>query len=323
MENGLATQSENKLTAKELFNTDGVKKKFQELLGKRASAFMTSVLQVVASNELLKKAEPNSIYHAAAVAATLDLPINNNLGFAYIVPYNAKQKDGTYKQVAQFQLGYKGFIQLAQRSGRFQTISATPIYEGQLIESNPLLGFRFDFTQRKSDAIIGYAAYFRLLNGFEKTLFMTVAELQKHGGKYSQTFKRGFGLWKDDFDAMAIKTVIKLLLSKFAPLSIEMQTAVVTDQTIVNDSETTDVTYVDNDEPEIDKPLERIALMISDAQTIDDLDRLYQDVPDALMEAWLLKKEEFSTKALDQQQEIFTDLKINEEENKTKKGGKK
>lgn len=307
--NGIAKQEQTKLTAKDLFNKDEVKRKFHELLGKRASSFMTSVLQVVASNEMLKNADANSIYHAAAVAATLDLPINNNLGFAYIVPYNAKQKDGSYKQVAQFQLGYKGFIQLAQRSGRFQTISATPIYEGQLIESNPLLGFRFDFTQRKSENIIGYAAYFRLLNGFEKTLYMTVGELQKHGGKYSQTFKRGFGLWKDDFDAMAIKTVIKLLLSKFAPLSIEMEKAVIADQGIVHDAETTDVSYTDNEEPEIDKGIERVALMIDDCKTIEQLDTLYPDVPEVLTNAWLQRKSEVA--GLDERPlEIFDNVEV-------------
>ena len=110
------------LSAKNLFATESVKAKFQELLGNRAPAFITSVLQIVASNNLLANADPNSVYHSAAVAATLDLPLNNNLGFAYIVPYNAKQQDGTYRQVAQFQMGYKGFIQLAQRSGQVRKI---------------------------------------------------------------------------------------------------------------------------------------------------------------------------------------------------------
>lgn len=235
------------VTTKALFERVDVKAKFAEMLGKRAPQFITSVLQITSQNPLLAKADPSSIYQSAAVAATLDLPLNASLGFAYIVPYNAKQPDGTYKQVAQFQIGYKGFIQLAQRSGQFKTISAAPIYEGQLIEQNPLTGFVFDFTQKKSDTVIGYAAHFSLLNGFEKTLFMTVDELKKHGTKFSQTFKKGYGLWKDDFDSMAQKTVIKLLLSKFAPLSVDMQRAVITDQAIVNDAETVDVTYVDND----------------------------------------------------------------------------
>ena len=141
-------------TIKAFLEQDMVKQKFAELIGKRATSFITSVLQIVASNELLKNADKNSIYHSAVVAATLDLPLNNNLGFAYIVPYKQKQKDGSYKNVAQFQMGYKGYIQLAQRTGLFKTISGTPIYEGQLVEENPLTGFVFDFTKKTSDNLI-------------------------------------------------------------------------------------------------------------------------------------------------------------------------
>lgn len=271
----------NQLTTKTLFDRDDVKQKFKEMLGKRATSFMTSVLQITTQNALLSKADPVSVYQAAAVAATLDLPLNQNLGFAYLIPYKAKQADGSFKDVAQFQIGYKGFIQLAQRSGQFKTISASPIYEGQLIEQNPLTGFVFDFNQKKSDNIIGYAAHFSLLNGFEKTLFMTADDLKKHGAKFSQTFKKGYGLWKDDFDSMAQKTVIKLLLSKFAPLSVDMQRAVITDQAIVNDADTEDVTYVDNDievltsqEVSDIKETARITEFIENAKTKKQLNEL-------------------------------------------------
>jgi recombination protein RecT len=208
------------------------------------------------------------------------LPLNNNLGFAYIVPYKAKQKDGSYKTVAQFQMGYKGFIQLAQRSGQFETISAAPVYEGQLIGENPLTGFEFDFSKaaKKSDTVIGYAAYFKLLNGFNKTLYMSVADLTKHGTRFSQTFKKGYGLWKDDFEGMCIKTVIKLLLSKFAPLSIDMQRAVITDQSVINDADTNDVDYADNEEPFVDAELvsekkeqERVTAFIAGAKNVGEL----------------------------------------------------
>lgn len=282
---------------KSLLSRDSVKKKFEELLGKKAQGFITSVLQCVSSNDLLSKADPASIYHAASVAATLDLPLNNNLGFAYIVPYNQKQKDGTYKQVAQFQMGYKGFIQLAQRSGQFKTISASPVYEGQIIESNPLTGYKFDFTKKTSDKVIGYAGYFRLLNGFEKIVFSSVEELKSHGLKYSQTFKKGYGLWNDNFDSMATKTVIKLLLSKFAPLSIEMQKAVVTDQAVINDEEAIDVTYADNaEEIPIDKEEERITLMIQDAKSADELESLRKNIAtDAQAELFADKMESIKT----------------------------
>lgn len=291
--NTLATKED----IKSLLSRDSVKKKFEELLGKKAQGFITSVLQCVSSNDLLSKADPASIYHAASVAATLDLPLNNNLGFAYIVPYNQKQKDGTYKQVAQFQMGYKGFIQLAQRSGQFKTISASPVYEGQIIESNPLTGYKFDFTKKTSEKVIGYAGYFRLLNGFEKIVFSTVEELKSHGLKYSQTFKKGYGLWNDNFDSMATKTVIKLLLSKFAPLSIEMQKAVVTDQAVINDEEAIDVTYADNaEEIPIDKEEERITLMIQDAKSADELELLRKNIAtDAQAELFADKMESIKT----------------------------
>jgi recombination protein RecT len=290
----LPAPSENRMTAKSLFNQDEVKAKFQELLGKRSTSFITSVLQIVASNDLLAKADPVSIYHSAAVAATLDLPLNNSLGFAYIVPYNQKQKDGSYKTVAQFQIGYKGFIQLAQRSGQFRTISAAPIFEGQLVEQNPLTGFVFDFKQKKSELIVGYAAYFSLINGFEKTLFMTDEQLKAHGVRYSQTFKKGYGLWKDDFNAMAIKTVLKLLLAKFAPLSVEMQKAVIADQGIINDTEAQDVTYADNEPTIIDKEKERIRILIEEADTIEQLQSIAVHVDADQVELFEARKEQLT-----------------------------
>lgn len=260
-----------KLTLKQLFNRDDVKNKFQEMLGKRAPQFITSVLQIAASNDLLAKAEPVSIYNSAMVAATLDLPINQNLGFAYIIPYNVKQSDGSYMPKAQFQMGYKGFKQLALRSGQFMTINDTDVREGELKSYNRLTGeIVFDWIQddkeRLSKKIIGYVSYFALLNGFSKTFYMTIAELEKHGLKFSQTYKKGFGLWKDDFDSMAKKTVTKLNLSKNAPLSVEMQKAIIADQAIINDADATDVTYADNEEPKVDKLEERATLLLSDAK---------------------------------------------------------
>ena len=288
----IATQQ----TVKQFFSQDIIKNKVQEVLGQRSSQFITTVLQIASSNELLAKSDPVSILNASMVAATLDLPINQNLGFAYIIPFNQKQKDGSLKTVAQFQLGYKGFIQLAQRSGQFKTISATPIYDGQLIESNPLTGFKFDFTAKKSDIVIGYAAYFELLNGFQKTLYMTVDEMKAHGLKFSQTFKKGYGLWNDDFDSMAQKTVIKLLLSKFAPLSIEMQKAIVTDQAIVNDLKGENLTYDDHEEVKVDKEQERILLMLNECQTIEDVELLETSNPDIDASLFQARKEALSGK---------------------------
>lgn len=290
--------AENQLTAKSLFERDDVKQKFKELLGKRATSFITSVLQIAAQNSLLAKADPVSIYQAAAVAATLDLPLNANLGFAYIVPYNQKYKDekGTWqtKQVAQFQMGYKGFIQLAQRSGQFKSIYSAPVYEGQIIEANPLDGYVFDFAKRTSDKIVGYAAKFKLLNGFEATWYMTTEQLRSHGSRYSKTFTMDKGLWNTDFDAMANKTVIKLLLSKFAPLSVEMQKAVITDQSIINDADTQDVTYIDNEVVPVDKEGERIQLLIQDAKTKEELTKLQPHLREEDADLYNLKFKELS-----------------------------
>lgn len=235
----VTTKDQNPIKA--LFSRPEVKMKIAEMLGKRETAFTTSVLSVVMNNDYLKKARPDSVYMSAMMAATLDLPINPNLGFAYLIPYN----DRELGQVCQFQMGYKGFIQLGLRTGQFKTISATEIYEGQLIAENPLTGFVFDFSKKTSDKIIGYASYFSLINGFEKTFYMPKEKAEAHGAKYSKTYTNPKSRWKLDFDGMALKTVLKLLLSKYAPLSVEMQKAILADQGIIKDTETMDVDYVD------------------------------------------------------------------------------
>ncbi|WP_151676087.1 recombinase RecT [Acinetobacter soli] len=225
-----------------------IRQKFEEILGKKAQGFLASVMQV-ANQPHLKNAVPATVVNAAMMAATLDLPINSNLGFAYIVPYKRKWKEGNQwkeSNEAQFQMGYKGFIQLAQRSGQFSRIAATPVYEGQLVSANPLLGYEFDWTVENKGEAIGYVAFFKLLNGFTAELYMSTADVKKHAGKYSQSFKYGSGVWKDNFEAMALKTVTKLLLSKQAPLSIDMQTAQLADQSIVHDVENNDFEYIDH-----------------------------------------------------------------------------
>ncbi len=289
---------------KSLVNSENVKQKFHEMLGKKSAGFLVSLLNITQTNDLLAKAEPNSIIYSAATAASLDLPIDPNLGFAYILPYNKKQKDGTFKNLATFQLGYKGFIQLALRSGQFKTISSAIIYEGQLVEENPLTGFVFDFKQKKSDKIIGYASYFELINGFSKTFYMSVEECRRHGMEFSQTFKKGFGLWKDKFDSMALKTVTKLNLSKYAPLSIDLQKAIVTDQSVVNNFEGTEIEYVDNEVEALDveavseqKERERVLTWINEAKDVDSLELLADRCnTTVIIEAYRNKLAELKTK---------------------------
>lgn len=242
--------TENQVSVKTYFAKDGVQKKFQELLGKKSTGFITSVMQVVNSNNLLAKATPESVYNSAAMAATLDLPINNNLGFAWIVPYNEKFKDASgqwqSRSVAQFQLGYKGFIQLANRSGQYKAINVVEVYENQFKSFNRLTEeLDADFTQLGVGAVVGFVAYFRLINGFEKTCYWSIEEVKAHGAKFSKTYAHANSVWKTDFNAMAKKTVLKNTISKWGILSIEMQQAVVVDQAVVNDVDTLDVDYVD------------------------------------------------------------------------------
>lgn len=234
-----------KHNAKDFFAKPMVQEKLKELVGKNAPAFATSVLQIVNSNSMLVNADPQTIFSAACMAATLNLPINNNLGFAYIVPFKNNKEN---KIEAQFQLGYKGYIQLAQRSGQFSRIAATPVYSGQLISENPLLGYEFDWSVKPSGEPIGYVAFFKLINGFTAELYMSKEEVMKHANKYSQTAKKGYGVWKDQFEAMALKTVLKLLLSKQAPLSIDMQKAQMADQAIIRDVDKDEFDYIDHQE---------------------------------------------------------------------------
>ena len=209
--NNITAQKEAK-TVRGMLETPAFKKKFEEMLGKKAAGFISSIIAVTNSSNYLMKADPATVIGAAAQAAMLDLPINQSLGFAYIVPY---------KGAAQFQLGYKGYIQLAQRSGQYADIGAKTVYEGELEYENRLLD-KFRFGERTSDKVIGYLAYFRLTNGFEKMLYMTIDEAQAHAKKYSQNYKGGTDKWGlADFNVMAEKTVLKRLLSKYGPLSIE------------------------------------------------------------------------------------------------------
>ena len=206
------TAAKEAKTVKSMLETPAFKKKFEEMLGKKAAGFISSIIAVTNSSNYLMKADPATVIGAAAQAAMLDLPINQSLGFAYIVPY---------KGAAQFQLGYKGYIQLAQRSGQYVDIGAKTVYEGELEYENRLLD-KFRFGERMSDKVIGYLAYFRLTNGFEKMLYMTIDEAQAHAKKYSQNYKGGTDKWGlADFNVMAEKTVLKRLLSKYGPLSIE------------------------------------------------------------------------------------------------------
>jgi recombination protein RecT len=220
------------ITIKEYLAAPAVQRRIEEMLNERASQFVTSVLSLAGSDPQLMVAEPRSLFNACLTAASLNLPINKNLGFAHIIPYNNTKK-GIVE--AQYQMGWKGFVQLAQRSGQYKTISATPVYEGQLISSDPLRGNKYDWTAKTSDKIVGYVSIIVLTNGFEHEFYMSAEEMEAHAKRYSQSYKKNYGPWKDSFPAMAEKTVVKLNVSKYGPMSVELEKALISDQAVIRD----------------------------------------------------------------------------------------
>lgn len=235
---------------KQILDMEATKKRFTDVLGQKAPQFMTSVVNVLSSNPSLKKCSANSILSAALVAATYDLPIDSNLGFSAIVPYNTRVQDPQTKKwetvpVAQFQMMYKGLVQLAIRSGYYEKMNYAVVYKDELTSYNPITGeveFVSDFSNCKDrdsgdeSRVAGYYAWFKLKTGFRHDLFMTRAAVENHAKKYSSAYRydiekgKKSSLWSTDFETMALKTVIKLLLNKWGILSIDMQRAIEDDQ---------------------------------------------------------------------------------------------
>jgi len=236
---GIESRS-NMLTT--VLSLDATRAKFEAILGKNSTAFINSVILTAKHNPKLLMCEPNSVVSSAIVAATLNLPIQANLGFAFIVPYKTARG-----MMAQFQMGWKGYVQLAIRTGEYENINAAEVYKGELTSYDKISGeVKIDSMKKESNEIIGYVAYFKLKNGFSKTLFLTKEQAEQHGQKYSDSYKQEGSAWKDWFDGMALKTAIKQLLSKYGLLSAEMKTAITVDQSVINDADTLDVSYVDN-----------------------------------------------------------------------------
>jgi len=251
-------------TLQQLLNSAGIKRRFEELLDQGAPSFISSILSIVNGNSKLKECSPGSIVAAAGIAAALKLPINPGLGFAYIVPYKGQ---------ASFQMGWKGFVQLAMRSGQYRTLNSGAVREGQIADIDFITG-EIVRGEKISDEIVGYIAYMELINGFRKTLYMTVEEMQKHALKYSQSYAydvrsgRKSSVWSTNFDSMAKKTVLKKLLSTFGIISIDQQssalaTALQSDQAVVTED---GFRYVDNERGE-----EKI-VPFSDVITLPDND---------------------------------------------------
>lgn len=264
-------------TAKSLFASPAVVQKLEGMLGNRTKGFVTNVLQVVQSNSLLSKADPMSVFMSAATAASMNLSVNPSLGEAYIVPFKGQ---------AQFQVGWKGLVQLAQRTGQYHRINAVEVYANQFNSFDRLTEeLDADMTIDGAGAIVGYIGYFRLTNGFEKLEYWSKEKMTAHAKKYSQSYQRGNGVWadgEDGFSAMAKKTVLKSVISKYGIKSIEMQTAIQADQAVVTEDGT--FKYVDNEHDLVaDNAAEedkRALQFVDKCQTIEDLDHLEESLPE-------------------------------------------
>jgi recombination protein RecT len=235
--------SANSLGLKSLLNTPTMQKKFEQVLDKKAPQFMASLLNLYNGDTGIQAAEPMSIVSSAMVAASLDLPIDKNLGYAWIVPFYDSKKG---HKAAQFQLGYKGYIQLALRTGQYKAINVIEVREGELKKWNRLTEeLELDLEGASSEKVIGYCGYFRLVNGFEKTVYWTKDEVEAHRIKFNKAKDKKSlnNVWRSDYDAMAMKTVLRNMLGKWGILSIEMQKAITEDE-----SEMKDITDESNEE---------------------------------------------------------------------------
>lgn len=211
----------------QMLNNTSVQARFNKMLGDEADGFLSSLLTVCNDNKLLRNADPRTILSAAATAASLKLPILPTLGKAYIVPY---------KGAAGFQIGYKGCIELAMRTGKMKHIVAVPVYEGEITKWNKFTE-EVEFGEKVSDKIIGYYASFELLNGFRKSTYWTEEEVLNHAKRFSKSFNNG--PWQTDRVPMCCKTVLLSILKTYAPMSVKMQQAMAADGEVTVMDETT------------------------------------------------------------------------------------
>ena len=205
-------------------SVDSVQEQFRNALKDNAGPFIASIIDLYSSDTYLQECDPNQVIMECLKAATLKLPINKQLGFGYIVPYKVKGK-----ATPQFQIGYKGYIQLAMRTGQYKFLNAGIVEEGVKVNRDRLTGAITFEGEPTSDKPQGYFAYMELLNGFSKTIYMSREEVIAHAKRYSKSFSSDSSAWKSNFDEMAIKTVLRLLLSKFGILSTDMISAFTSD----------------------------------------------------------------------------------------------
>lgn len=230
---------------KDLAQTDAVKSRVAEIMGSRGPQFLAACVQLVNNSAQLQKCDPHSVLGCALTAASLDLSIDPNLGEAHVVPYGDK---------AQFQIGNVGYIQLAMRSGEYKTFGSTVVRDGELVSYDELSGeLTVDKSRRKSEKVIGYAAKFKLLNGFERGEYWTAEEVEKHADMYSKNYRFSKGkpdkeatcLWIQKRDEMAIKTVEKSLIRHYGPKSVQLRSALKVDGGALIDADSGELTYPD------------------------------------------------------------------------------
>ncbi len=268
MSNQLVT---NKPKFSVAIQSDMYKNLINQTLGdkERATRFIASISSAVATNQALQECDAGTILSGALLGESLNLSPSPQLGQYYLVPFNDSKKG--YK-VAQFQLGYKGYIQLAIRSGQYKKLNVLAIKKGELVKYDPLneeieVNLIEDEEERENVETVGYYAMFEYTNGFRKSMYWSKSKMEKHALKYSNGYKakKGYTYWEKDFDGMAYKTMLRQLISKWGIMSIDMQQAVEKDMTAINTDGTYE--YVDNDEDvviEQEEPTETIETQSED-----------------------------------------------------------
>ncbi len=254
VQNSLVKQNQ-KQTFSAFLATDAMKKKINEMVGgEKGQQFVTSIISAVSTNPQLAECENSSIVSAALLGQALNLSPSPQLGQYYMVPFNDSKRGC---KVAQFQIGYKGYIQLAIRSGQYKKLNVLAIKEGELKKYDPLneeieVELMDNEEEREKAETIGYYAMFEYLNGFRKTLYWSKQKMEAHAIKYSMGYraKKGYTFWEKDFDGMAYKTMLRQLISKWGIMSVDltMQKALESDMAVINDNGTYD--YIDNTDAE-------------------------------------------------------------------------
>lgn len=232
---------------------DAMKKRINQMIGaKNGERFIASIISAVSVNPALQECEQATVLSAALLGESLQLSPSPQLGQYYLVPFNTKNG-----KVAQFQLGYKGYIQLAIRSGYYKKLNVLAIKQGELVHFDPLneeIEVRLiqDEREREKAETIGYYAMFEYTNGFKKAMYWSKEKMESHALKYSAGYKakKGYTFWEKDFDGMAYKTMLRQLISKWGIMSIDMQDAYTKDMGVINNDNNT-VDYVDNQESDI------------------------------------------------------------------------